>query len=60
MSSFNENLHATVVASLQEQEQDEKLLLSALDASIFTLYYAEGARITAAENLGLAVNKLAA
>jgi hypothetical protein len=51
MNSYNENLHSTVVASLLELDQDQKKMKSQLDASTFTLYYAEGARITADERL---------
>jgi hypothetical protein len=54
MSSYNENLQASVLASLQALELDQKNMKSKLDASTFTLYYAEGAVITAAEKLQLA------
>lgn len=51
MNSYNENLHSTVVATLQAQELEENNLEAALDTSMFTLYYAGGARISAAEKL---------
>lgn len=51
MNSYNENLNAVVVNSLQSQSLDEKAIYSRLNASIFTLYYAEGAAISAEEKL---------
>lgn len=51
MNTYNENLHSNVVSSLQDLELDMKSKKSALDASAFTLYYAEGARLTAVEKL---------
>ncbi|MBB5395236.1 hypothetical protein [Mucilaginibacter sp. AK015] len=54
MNSYNDNLHSSVVNTLQTLELAEKSLKSNLDASIFSLYYAEGAIITASENLNLA------
>lgn len=51
MNSYNENLHSTVVATLQVQELEVNNLKAALDSSMFTLYYAGGARISAAEEL---------
>lgn len=51
MSSYNENLQTSVFNSLQALELDQKNMRSKLDASTFTLYYAEGAVITAAEKL---------
>jgi len=51
MNSYNENLHSGVVASLYSQELDQKKLKAQLDASMFTLYYAEGAQIVAKEKL---------
>jgi hypothetical protein len=51
MNTYNENLHSNVVASLQSLELDQKSKKSKRDASIFTLYYAEGARLTADEKL---------
>lgn len=51
MNSYNENLNSVVVTSLQSQSLDEKSIYSKLNASMFTLYYAEGATITAEEKL---------
>jgi len=52
MNSYNENLNATVVASLQSLDLDEKNLKSQLNSAMFTLYHAEGATITANDKLG--------
>jgi DNA-binding protein H-NS len=57
MNSYNDNLHYGVVASLKTQELEQKNMKSRLEASMFTLYYAEGARITAGEKLDTANNK---
>ncbi|WP_431167537.1 hypothetical protein [Tenacibaculum halocynthiae] len=54
MNSYNENLHASVLSSLSEQELQLQKTKASLDASMFSLYYAEGARITAAEELQIA------
>lgn len=51
MSSYNENLHSSVVASLQAQELELKQLKAQKNAAMFTLYYAQGATITANEQL---------
>lgn len=51
MNSYNENLHSSVVDSLNSQEMDLKKVNSETNASMFTLYYAEDATITAAEKL---------
>ncbi|MEJ0103898.1 MAG: hypothetical protein WDO19_15645 [Bacteroidota bacterium] len=51
MNTYNDNLHSSVVASLNSQELELKNVKAALDTSAFTLYYAEGARITANEQL---------
>jgi hypothetical protein len=51
MNSYDENLHATVVASLSNLETTQKKMKSKRDASIFRLYYSEGARINAGEGL---------
>ena len=51
MNSYNDNLHSTVLASLQSQELKEQAILSKANASMFSLYYAEGATITANEKL---------
>lgn len=58
MNSYNENLHSTVLTSLQSQELDEKKKKAQLNAAMFSLYYAEGARITASEKLELANDEL--
>lgn len=57
MSSYNENLHSTVVASLNDQELEVQHIEAQKEASMFTLYYAQGARITASEQLGIATKK---
>lgn len=51
MNTYNENLRSSVVASLQDQGLEQKQVASKLNASIFTLYYAEGATVSAAEKL---------
>lgn len=51
MNSYNENLQASVLESLSEQELKLQKAKANLDASMFSLYYAEGARISAAEEL---------
>ncbi len=51
MNSYNDNLHTVVVNSLFTQELDQKQLKSQKVASMFTLYHAEGATITAEEKL---------
>lgn len=51
MNIYNENLHSGVVASLQTQTLVQKKLKAKKDASMFTLYYAEGAEIFAGEKL---------
>jgi len=58
MNSYNENLHSTVVASLQNVELERKVLKSQVNASMFTLYHAEGALITAEEQLTAAKSTL--
>lgn len=57
MNSYNENLHSSVVSSLNAQELELQKLKSQVDASTFSMYYAQGARITAAEKLELTNNK---
>ena len=54
MNSYNDNLHSSVVSSLSDLELDLKKVKAQLDASQLSLYYAEGARITAAEKLEIA------
>ncbi|WP_337966026.1 hypothetical protein [uncultured Flavobacterium sp.] len=51
MNSYNENLHSSVLSSLESQEMTKKQLSTQLSASMFTLYYAEGAEIVAQEKL---------
>jgi hypothetical protein len=58
MNSYNENLNATVVASLQSLDLNEKNLKSQLNASMFTLYHAEGATITANDKLSASKDDL--
>lgn len=54
MNSYNENLHSAIVNSLQSLDIEEQNLGSQLNAAMFTLYHAEGATITAEQNLGAA------
>lgn len=58
MNSYNENLNAVVVTSLQSQALEEKAIYSQLNASMFTLYYAEGATISAEEKLNAAKHEM--
>ncbi|MBI3134477.1 MAG: hypothetical protein HYZ14_07340 [Bacteroidetes bacterium] len=51
MNSYNENLNSSVVASLQSQELEQNKMGAQLNAAMFTLYYAQGAKITAQEKL---------
>ncbi|WP_442266821.1 hypothetical protein ACSIGC_03730 [Tenacibaculum sp. ZS6-P6] len=51
MNSYNENLQASILSTLSEQETKLQKTKANLDASMFSLYYAQGARITAAEEL---------
>lgn len=51
MNNYNENLHADIVTLLSSQELDQKKLKARLDASMLTLYHAEGAEIAAKEKL---------
>ena len=51
MNSYNENLNSSVVATLQTQELEQDNMQAQLNAAMFTLYYAEGAKITALEKL---------
>ncbi|WP_420571493.1 hypothetical protein [Kordia sp.] len=59
MSSYNENLHSGVVSSLNAQELDLQNVEAKLEASMFSLYYAQGARITTAEELEVTTAKYA-
>lgn len=51
MNSYNDNLHSTVVGSLADQELEIKTVHSQAIASMFTLFHAEAATITAQETL---------
>ena len=51
MSSYNENLSASVTATLQSQELNLINTQAQLNAAMFTLYYADGAEITAKDKL---------
>lgn len=48
MNSYNENLRSTAVALLQTEELNQKSMRAQREASMFSLYAASGARITAA------------
>ncbi|WP_316632406.1 hypothetical protein [uncultured Flavobacterium sp.] len=56
MNTYNENLHSSVLSSLESQEMTKKQLSTQLNASMFTLYYAEGAEIVAKEKLEATTN----
>ena len=58
MNSYNENLHSEIVTSLNNQEIELKKLKGQYDASLLSLYYAEGSRMTAAEKLADANSEL--
>ena len=58
MNSYNENLHSEIVTSLNNQEIELKKLKGQYDASLLSLYYAEGSRMIAAEKLADANNEL--
>lgn len=58
MNSYNENLHSSVVTSLQSEELKRKKVKAKLKASMFTLYYAQGATITANEGFEAAEKNL--
>lgn len=57
MNSYNENLHSSTVSSLNEQEVALQKVKSEKDAATFSMYYAQGARITAAEDLQTTTKK---
>ncbi|WP_163411028.1 hypothetical protein [Flavobacterium ajazii] len=57
MNSYSENLHSSVLASLESQEVNQKKLESQLNSSMFTLYYAEGAEIVTNDKLESATKK---
>ena len=54
MNSYNENLHNSIVSSLNEQEIELVNRKAQLNASLFSLYYAQGALFTADSNKNLA------
>ncbi|MEZ4873945.1 MAG: hypothetical protein R2793_00435 [Flavobacteriaceae bacterium] len=58
MNSYNENLHSEVLSSLQGQELDQKKKKAQQNAAMFSLYYAQGARITANEKLELSTDDM--
>lgn len=51
MNSYNDNLHSTVVGALSSQDLEKKSAKSTAIASMFTLYHAEAATITAEDKL---------
>jgi hypothetical protein len=51
MNSYNDNLHSAVTSSLASQELDIKNVQSQAIASMFTLFHAEAATVTAEETL---------
>lgn len=57
MNSYNENLHSSVVSSLNAQELELQNVEAKREASMFSLYYAQGARITTAEELEITTAK---
>jgi len=59
MNTYNENLQANVVTSLQNLQLEIKSAAAQRNAAMFSLYYAEGAQITAGENLDAANTKYA-
>lgn len=59
MSSYNDNLHSSVVSSLSAQELELQKVEAKREASMFSLYYAQGARITTAEELEVTSAKYA-
>lgn len=51
MDTYNENLQVTVAKTMDEIEKERLKIASSLNAAGFTLYHAEGARITAENKL---------
>jgi hypothetical protein len=51
MNSYNENLNSSIVSSLSDQELEMQKAKAKRDTSKFSLYYAQGETITAAERL---------
>jgi len=58
MNTYNDNLRASVIESLDTQGTQRKKMKSQYNASMFKLYYAQGAKIKAAEKLELANDAL--
>lgn len=58
MNSYNESLQNTVAATLQSQNLDLRSLESQNKSAMYTLYYAEGATLTAEEKLGVAITDM--
>ena len=58
MNTYNDNLHATVVSVLDEQELEQKKLKAQRNAALFSHYYAQGAVIVALEKLKIARQEL--
>ncbi|MBK8608706.1 MAG: hypothetical protein IPL84_01805 [Chitinophagaceae bacterium] len=51
MNSYNENLQAAVIASLQNQWEDLMRISSKTNAALFTRYYTQGDSLSAADKL---------
>jgi len=58
MNTYNDNLHATVMDSLHSQELEKKSTQSTVNISIFSLYYADDAKVTAIEKYNKVRNTL--
>lgn len=58
MNTYNENMRAAIVSSLQNQNSTQKEIKSKLNAAMFTLYHAEGGSITAQAKLKEAMGSL--
>ncbi|MBC8754338.1 hypothetical protein H2O64_06625 [Kordia sp. YSTF-M3] len=59
MSSYNDNLNSSVNSSLSAQELELQNVEAQREASMFSLYYAQGARITTAEELEITTARYA-
>jgi hypothetical protein len=59
MNTYNDNLRATVVNTLQSQNLEVKNLVAQANASLFSLYYRQGASITAGQKWASAKTDLA-
>lgn len=57
MNSLNENLNSNIVSSLNDQELEMQQAEATLNASKFSLYYAQGETITAAQKLKIATDQ---